>query len=100
MEKDELDDHDNVKDEPQEEDQDEPMDEESFDEADRGDPEAAEIREMRNRLETFDSVSHTVLIFCFGFFRGWLLQVESISNTEKIPILSGKLWLPKIDVWW
>lgn len=98
MEKDELDDHDNVKDEPQE-DQDEPMDEESFDEADRGDPEAAEIREIRNRLETFDSVSHTVLIFVLGFIWGGCYKSNQFP-TQKKTILSGKLWLPKIDVWW
>ena len=61
VEKEEPDDEGDFKME-QDEDQDEPMEEESMEEADKEHPEAAEIRELRNRLETFDLVSDTLLI--------------------------------------
>lgn len=50
MEKDELEDDTDVKDELDAE-EGEPMEEDSLDDGNKDNPEAAEIREMRNRLE-------------------------------------------------
>ena len=69
----------------QDEDQDEPMEEESMEEADKEHPEAAEIRELRNRLETFDLVSDTLLI-CLVLWK----VISCFKENSSIPNLIRK----------